>query len=137
MGRFLTIAACSLAVAAIFFPPLVLGQSTAVIANESQSDSEATATLHGVVRDLLNRPVTGAIVCLQGRSQVFKAHTDSAGAYVFSEVRRGNYSLRAEMAGYISANSRPFILEPKESKAIDLTLDSVKSEAAKTYWQPT
>ncbi|MGA7303135.1 MAG: tetratricopeptide repeat protein, partial [Candidatus Sulfotelmatobacter sp.] len=29
------------------------------------------------------------------------------------------------------ANSRPFILEPKESKAIDLTLDSVKSEATK------
>ncbi|MGC2647620.1 MAG: tetratricopeptide repeat protein, partial [Candidatus Sulfotelmatobacter sp.] len=62
---------------------------------------------------------------------VLKAHTDSAGAYSFSEVRRGNYSLRAEMAGYIPANSRPFILEPKESKAIDLTLDSVKSEAAK------
>ena len=132
MGRFLNIATCSLAVTAIFLPPLVLGQSIPAAPVGSQSDSDATATLHGVVRDSLNRPVTGAVVCLQGQSsQVLKAHTDSAGAYVFPEVRRGNYSVRAEMDGYISATSRPFILEPKESKAIDLTLDSVKSEAAK------
>jgi tetratricopeptide (TPR) repeat protein len=117
---------------AIFLPPLVLGQSTAVIANESPSDSDATATLHGVVRDSLNRPVKGAIVCLRGQSpQVLKVNTDSAGVYVFPEVRRGTYSVRAEMPGYISSNSGPFIIEPKESRAIDLMLDSVKSEAAK------
>jgi tetratricopeptide (TPR) repeat protein len=137
MGFFLTIAACSLAVTAICPPLVALGQSIPGTPAESHSDSAATATLHGVVRDSLNRPVTGAVICLQGQnSQVLKVHTDSAGAYVFPEVRRGNYSLRAEMAGYISANSRPFILEPKESKAIDLTLDSVKPEATKASDSP-
>ncbi|MGB8579505.1 MAG: tetratricopeptide repeat protein [Candidatus Sulfotelmatobacter sp.] len=132
MGRLLIVAACSITGTMLLFSSMVLGQSTPVTANEARSNSGATATLHGVVRDSLNRPVTGAIVCLQGQSSlVLKAHTDSAGAYVFPEVRRGDYSVRAEMAGYISANSRPFILESKESKAIDLTLDSVKPEAAR------
>ncbi|MGB8986367.1 MAG: tetratricopeptide repeat protein [Candidatus Sulfotelmatobacter sp.] len=111
---------------------MVLGQSIPGKPSESHSDSAATATLHGVVRDSLNRPVTGAVICLQGEdAQVVKVHSDSGGAYVFPEVRRGNYSVRAEMPGYISVNSRPFIIEPNESKAIDLTLDSVKPEAAK------
>jgi tetratricopeptide (TPR) repeat protein len=132
MWRFLTLAACNLAVTAIFLSPMVLGQSTAVTANEATSNSGATATLHGVVRDSLNRPVAGAIICLQGQNlQVLKVRTDSAGAYVFPELRQGNYSLRAEMAGYISANFRPIILESKESKAIDLKLDSVKPAATK------
>jgi tetratricopeptide (TPR) repeat protein len=130
MGRFFTIAGCLLALTMIFPAPVVLGQSIPVAA-DSQSDS-ATATLHGVVRDSLNRPVTGAVVCLQGQNpQVLEVRTDSAGAYVFPEIRRGNYRVRAEMPGYISASSRPFILESKESKAIDLTLDAVKPEAAK------
>src|ERR1700684_466389 len=133
MGRLLTIAACSLALTAIFLPRMVLGQSIPGKPSESHSDSAATATLHGVVRDSLNRPVTGAVICLQGQdAQVVKVLTDSAGAYVFPEVRRGTYSVRAEMAGYITANSRPFTLEPNESKGIDLTLDSVKPEATKT-----
>jgi tetratricopeptide (TPR) repeat protein len=133
MARFLTIAACSLAVTAIFLPRLVLGQSIPGKTAESHSDDAAPATLHGVVRDSLNRPVTGAVICLQGQdAQVVKVLTDSAGAYVFPEVRRGTYSVRAEMAGYITANSRPFTLEPNESKGIDLTLDSVKPEATKT-----
>ena len=133
MGRFLIIAARFLAVAALFLSPIVLGQSIPMAPVQSQSDSAATATLHGIVRDSLNRPVTGAVICLQGQSsQGVKVHTDSVGAYVFTEVRRGNYSLRAEMAGYVSANSGPFVLEPKESKAIDLTLELIKPKAAKS-----
>src|SRR6202161_3935477 len=132
MGRLLTIAACSLALTAIFLPRMVLGQSIPGKPSESHSDSTAAATLHGVVRDSLNRPVTGAVICLQGEdAQIVKVHTDSGGAYVFPEVRRGNYSVRAEMPGYISVNSRPFIIEPNESKAIDLILDSVKPEPTK------
>ncbi len=133
MGRFLIIAARILAVTAVFLSSMVLGQSIPVAPAESESDPAATATLHGLVRDSLNRPVTGAVICLQGEdAQAIRVYTDSAGAYVFPEVRRGNYSVRAEMAGYISANSRPFILAPKESKAIDLTLDPVKLSATKS-----
>ncbi|MGB7600454.1 MAG: tetratricopeptide repeat protein [Candidatus Sulfotelmatobacter sp.] len=137
MQRFPTILACTFAVTAIFRPPVLLGLLIPVALVQSQSDSTATATLHGIVRDSLNRPVAGAVICLQGQdAQVFKVRTDSAGAYVFPELRRGNYSVRAEMAGYISANSRPFILEPKESKAIDLTLDSVRPVATKASDSP-
>jgi tetratricopeptide (TPR) repeat protein len=132
MARFPTMAACFFALTTIFPAPAILGQSIPAAAADSRSDSTATATLRGVVRDSLNRPVAGAVICLQGQnSQVVKVHTDSAGVYVFPEVHRGNYSVRAEMAGYISTNSRPFTLEPKESKAIDLTLGSVRTEATK------
>ncbi len=132
MERFLTRAACFLALTTIFPAPVILGQSIPVAPTDLRSDSAATATLRGVVRDSLNRPVAGAVICLQGQeTQVAKVHTDSAGAYVFTEVRGGNYSVRAEMAGYIPANSRPFVLGPKESKAIDLTLHSGKPEATK------
>ena len=137
MARFLTIAACFFALTTISTAPTILGQSIPGAAADSRSDSKAPATLRGVVRDSLNRPVAGAVICLQGQnSQVVKVHTDSAGVYVFPEVHRGNYSVRAEMAGYISANSRPFTLEPKESKAIDLTLGSVKTEATKGSDRP-
>jgi tetratricopeptide (TPR) repeat protein len=82
------------------------------------------------VRDSGNRPVAGATVSLQAKSaQTFAVRTDSAGAYRFSAVRQGVYTLRAEMAGYGDTTSSAFLVGPNEFKTIDLTLESAKASA--------
>jgi tetratricopeptide (TPR) repeat protein len=80
------------------------------------------------VRDASGRPVAGATVCLQAKeSQTLTARTDSAGAYRFSEVHQGIYSLRAEMPGYSPATFSPIVLADKESRTIDLALEPTKT----------
>jgi tetratricopeptide (TPR) repeat protein len=114
-------AAFALVVTVLFVSSRAQGQST-------QPEMEPSATLHGFVRDSGNRPVAGATVCLQAKdAQPLTVHTDSAGAYRFSSVHQGVYILRAEMAGYSDATFGPLILGAKESKTIDLTLESTKA----------
>jgi len=87
------------------------------------------------VRDSRQHPVTGAIVRLHSRKrQSLTVRTDSAGAYLFSRVRQGAYTLRAEMAGYSDATSDSFVLSQKESRAIDLTLESAKASEPQIHW---
>jgi tetratricopeptide (TPR) repeat protein len=101
--------------------PLVLrGQSA-----REQAAPPAGATLQGVVRDSDHRPVTGASVTLQGKdAPAVTVRTDSAGAYRYSGVREGSYTLRAEMIRYVAATVVPVTLARNESKTIDLTLES-------------
>ncbi|MGD0568025.1 MAG: carboxypeptidase regulatory-like domain-containing protein [Candidatus Sulfotelmatobacter sp.] len=93
------------------------------------------ATVHGVVRDSSNRPIAGATVCLQAKdarpndAQPITVRTDSAGAYHFSAIPQGVYTLRATMTGYADAVLGSLALEAKESKTIDLTLESAKASA--------
>src|SRR3984885_9374637 len=93
-------AACRRALTVLFVSSTVRGQS--VQAHQVDPRPELpVATLQGVVRDSLNHPVAGATVCLQANgSQILTVHTDSAGAYLFPDVRQGVYTLRAEIAGY-------------------------------------
>ena len=95
---------------------------------EEKSAPAGEGTLRGIVRDSRQHPVTGAIVRLHSKeAQSLTVRTDSAGAYLFSRVRQGAYTLRAEMAGYSDATSDSFVLSQKESRAIDLTLESAKA----------
>jgi tetratricopeptide (TPR) repeat protein len=75
---------------------------------------------------LLHKPVAGAEVYLQldRGAQTLKAITDSTGAFKFSAVREGAYSLRAEMAGKGEAPVRAVVLGPNETKTLDLTLST-------------
>jgi tetratricopeptide (TPR) repeat protein len=115
-------AAFALVVTALFVSSMAQGQS-------AQAEMEPSATLHGFVRDSGNRPVAGAIVCLQAKdAQTLTVHTDSAGAYRFWSLHQGVYVLRAEMAEYRDATLDPLILGEKESKTIDLTLESTKAD---------
>jgi tetratricopeptide (TPR) repeat protein len=93
----------------------------------------ADATVRGVVRDSSNRPISGATVCLQGKdAQPATVHTDAAGAYHFSAIPQGVYTLRATMTGYADAIFSSLALEVNESKAIDLTLEFAKVSAPQT-----
>jgi tetratricopeptide (TPR) repeat protein len=92
--------------------------------------------VQGVVRDSLHKPVAGAEVHLQIESgtQSLSAFTDSKGAFRFSALRKGNYSLRAGMSGKGKAAVRPVILGQNETKTLDLTLSP---EELTFFDQPT
>jgi tetratricopeptide (TPR) repeat protein len=94
-------------------------------------------TLQGYVRDSSGRPVANATVFLQPASGTETpsalaqtTHADAAGAYRFSALRAGSYTLRAEMSGYDRTTVGPVSLAPKETKKIDLTLVSTKASGA-------
>lgn len=93
--------------------------------------AKGTSTVEGVVRDAGKLPIAGATVCLQAKDeQTLTALTDSAGAYRFSSVRQGTYTLRAGMAGCGETTSSPFDVRENESRTMDLTLaPRQKSEA--------
>jgi tetratricopeptide (TPR) repeat protein len=94
---------------------------------DERAQPAGDATLQGFVRSG-SGPIAGATVYLRAHdSQMLIAHTDSKGAYRFSAVRAGAYTLRAEMAGYGDATSSSFVLGQNESKVIDLTLEAAKA----------
>ena len=134
MGRLRIIlpAVCALGVAVFCSSTASRGQSAQESEAETRSRPVIGTTLHGVVRDSLNRPVSGAKVCLRpDGTYSLIMQTDSAGEYFFHGVRRGNYIVHVEMEGYASVNSPPFILSGEESKTIDLALQSAKMDIPK------
>jgi tetratricopeptide (TPR) repeat protein len=122
------IAAFALVVAAVFAPSRTQGQSAQQQVVEAEPEPASAATLQGIVRDSDNHPVTGATVRLQAAgAQSLTVRTDAAGAYRFSALRPGVYVLRAQMSGYSDATASSFFIGQKESRTIDLTLNSAKA----------
>jgi len=97
---------------------------------EQSQDQADSATVQGSVRDSRGRPVAAATVYLQVKTgtQPLTTRTDSEGSYRFLALREGVYTLRAEIAGY-EATFGPCVLGKKESKTIDLTLESAPLSA--------
>ncbi len=112
-------AICLLAAIALCAPGMLQSQA------QLPADS---ATLQGVVRDSSGRPAASATVYLQLKDgpQVQLTHADQTGSYHFSGLREGIYVLRVEMAGYSQATIGPCTLGSKESKKLDLVLESAK-----------
>ena len=104
-----------------------------MIHSQSQASADSAA-LEGSVRDSEGRPVAGATVYLQMKdgTQTLLAHADETGSYRFSGLRQGIYMLRVEMAGYSPATVGPCLVGPKESKRIDLTVESQKMSQAQS-----
>jgi len=104
----------------------------------SPAQSSSDATIRGVIRDSSNHPVAGVTVSLQPKearpkdTQPATVHTDAAGAYHFSGIPQGVYTLHATMTGYSDATFNSLALEANESKTIDLTLESAKASAPPT-----
>ena len=122
------IVSCVLVVSVLLGPFLVHGQSV----QEPFDDHAASAILQGWVRDAHGHPVPAATVHLQGKAgaETLTARTDSDGAYRFSGLREGVYTLRAEMTGYRDTTFGPCILGQRETKKIDLTLESSKASGS-------
>src|SRR4051812_3539043 len=84
----------------------------------------ASATLHGVIRDADGKPVAQASVVLQKKDAIsnFTADTDGKGAYSFTKLHAGVYTLRATKGGYADAQLSGIFIQPREEKTVDLTL---------------
>lgn len=96
----------------------------------AQTGFAMAATVQGVVRDSSGHPVAGAAVSLEGKDAgTLTARTDSAGAYRFSALRQGTYTLRAEVTGYGHAAVESFAVAGNESKTIDLALEPAQASA--------
>jgi tetratricopeptide (TPR) repeat protein len=117
--RIVTFVLTVIALLALF---LTEGQS---VQGQSQNAADS-AILQGTVLDSRGHPLAAAALYLQEKTgtQTLTAHSDSAGAYRFSALGEGVYTLRAEMAGYTAATFGPCVLGPKEVKRIDLTLEA-------------
>ena len=119
---------CVLIVSVLLSPFVVHGQSV-----HGQFDEQAgSAILQGWVRDSRGHPVAAVTVYLQGKAgaETLTARTDSEGAYRFPGLREGIYTLRAEMTGYRATTFGPCVLGQRETKKIDLTLESPKASGS-------
>jgi len=126
------IATSILTVVVLFVPVEAPGKPAQGRSIQEQSQDLAdSATVQGLVRDSRGRPVAAATVFLQLKTgtQPLTTHTDSEGSYRFLALPEGVYTLRAEMAGYGEATFGPCVLGKKESKTIDLTLESAPLSA--------
>jgi tetratricopeptide (TPR) repeat protein len=125
------IAGCVLAVMAALAP--VRAQS-----QEAAGNITLRGMVRGYVRDSSGRPMANATVFLQFAgtetrdAQTQITHADSEGAYRFAGLRAGVYTLRAEMNGYHEAIVDPVSLAQKETKKIDLTLESAQASTSQS-----
>jgi tetratricopeptide (TPR) repeat protein len=96
----------------------------------------SAATLRGYVRDPGHRPIADATVLLQltngSLAQGVPArvtHTNFEGAYRFSDLVAGTYTLSADITGYDRASIDSVRIASGETKELDLTLVSRKLPA--------
>ena len=84
---------------------------------------QTRGTLRGVVKDELGGTIVGATVTLTDASGVEKtATTNGEGAYVFSALAPGKYSLRATAPGFAVSDETEVDLTRGARQSLDLTL---------------
>lgn len=113
---------------------LVAMVAFASVASQGQNlNLSQPSTLQGLVRNAKGEPLADATVYLQVKdgAQTLSAHTDPAGSYQFRGLREGIYMLRVEMAGYRQSTFGPCVVGAKETKKLDLTLESRQNPAGK------
>ena len=96
---------------------------------QAQSQTSAVA---GTVLDRSRHPIFGVAVHLEGGgAQPLASHCDSEGAYRFSGLHAGSYTVRVNLAGYEQKVFGPFMLGENETKRIDFILQEASPPAAK------
>jgi tetratricopeptide (TPR) repeat protein len=99
---------------------------------QEKFEDHAGSAIQGSVRDSHGRSVAAVTVYLRPKTgtQTLSTRTDSEGNYRFSSLAAGEYSLRAEMAGYGDTTFGSCVLGQRETKKIDLTLESQKASGS-------
>ena len=83
-----------------------------------------TSTVAGTVLDVYGHPISAADVHLEPRdAEPILSRCDSQGAYRFSALSPGRYTLHVSMAGYIEKDFGPFSVGEGETKRIDFRLE--------------
>jgi tetratricopeptide (TPR) repeat protein len=89
-----------------------------------QAQSQTSAVV-GTVLDVHGHPISGATVHLEAEdAQPLSSLCDSQGAYRFSALHPGRYTLHVSLAGQGEKVFGPFAVQPNETKRIDFTLES-------------
>ncbi len=103
-----------------------------------QADPDVrAAVVQGTVRDENSQAVAGATISLRTEDgQSISRLSDSKGAYRFSEIGAGSYTLRAEKAEQQSSLVKCDKLGSRESRTIDLTLESAKIKPQNSAARP-
>jgi tetratricopeptide (TPR) repeat protein len=104
---------------------MLLGFSSATIAQTPVAEPRPTITISGAVRDSAGNPVVDASVFLTERATAtsVETKTKSDGTFSFLALRPGTYTVRAEKAGLRTPVSASLLLSPEEKKQLDLVLE--------------
>lgn len=95
----------------------------------SAQSPDSLGSVQGSVRDAHGAPVAKASVSLQDEkgTQIQIISADEQGAYRFSGVKPGTYTLHARSAGFDGASSGSFVVGQGELKTVDVTLRNLAS----------
>lgn len=85
----------------------------------------AHGEIGGVVRDETGEVVPGATVTLDGPGGMLETHADGNGAFVFSNVQRGRYTIRTSLTGFKSRQHTVTFAGPPRAVALTLSVGSV------------
>ena len=84
---------------------------------------QTRGTLRGVIKDELGASIVGATITLRDANGVEKsATTNGEGAYVFSGIPPGKYSLRAAAVGFAVSDETEVDLTAGSRQSLDITL---------------
>ncbi len=106
----------------------------AILCVQVHSQERGTAaSLRGAVRDSRGKAVAGVNIHLRtgDSSGEQTTRSDSQGNYLFTGLRGGVYTLRAEMTDYRSTEIPSLFFGPKEEKNVDLILLPPKTEPSR------
>jgi tetratricopeptide (TPR) repeat protein len=107
------------AIASVFAPVTAAAQ-------QPSSQPLKGATIQGRVLDSAGKPVGDAEVQLEatGARAPLQTRTNAAGAFEFSDLSTGSYTLGAAKAGLRSRATAPLALSDRDRKHIDLVLEA-------------
>jgi tetratricopeptide (TPR) repeat protein len=101
------------------------------VATGHAQESKPQSTVQGTVRDSNGTPVNRATLhLLKQGSETSRAETDTTGAYRYSSLAPGEYTIQAEKAGYQEAKFGPFALREGQDTTIELTLTAIGEKSA-------
>ena len=94
---------------------------------QSASPQPGATVIAGTVRDSAGLPVAGATVVLEesGGSKPVETRTDADGAFIFSALSPGTYTLTAQKFGFRAAASQPFTVAAGDRRQIPMVLESL------------
>jgi tetratricopeptide (TPR) repeat protein len=104
---------------------MLLGFSSATIAQTPAAERRSAITVIGTVRDSAGNPAADVSVFLEERAAAssLETKTKSDGTFSFLALRPGTYTVRAEKAGLRTPVSASLLLSPGEKKQLDLVLE--------------
>src|SRR5437899_5023422 len=111
----------------------LLGIFAEVACAQSTSPSQAQMNIvQGTVRSSAGESLAGVVVRLEEKEQSisFETKSNMNGSFVFSEVRPGVYTVRAEKSGWRECVSNPLVLNAGDKKRVDLVLESLAADHA-------